>query len=97
VRLCPGQQQRTTRWPYHPFPRQGGEENRKEKAKLAGWDKDSLTEQQRENRTTTRILTKGIHKVQCSHCPMLSSLLNKELPFPSQLPHVNTEHNATWY
>jgi len=41
-------------------PQWDGEENQKEKAKLVGWDKNSLTEQQREQRTTTRALIKRI-------------------------------------
>jgi len=56
-----GRQQRTT-WPvYHPslVPTQwGGEENQKEKANLVGWDKNSLTEQQRKRKITTKIQIK---------------------------------------
>jgi len=58
-----------------------GEENPKKKAKLVGWDKDSLTQQQRKQTITTVVLIKIIHKAreyteQFSHCPMPSMLLN---------------------
>jgi len=42
------------------FPLWDGKENWKKKAKLVGWDKDSLTEHQRKRTITTIILTKGI-------------------------------------
>jgi len=43
-----------------------------------GWDKDSLTEQQREKKITT-IKIKRIRRVQFSHCPMLSSPSDAQL------------------
>jgi len=70
--------------------------HRKKKAKLVGWDKNSLTEQPREKKTTI-ILTKGIYRVQFAHHPMLSSLPSSKLPFPSHLPHINTEHDVAWH
>jgi len=66
-----------------------------------GWDKDSLPEQQREKKITTIILIKRTHRVQFSHCPMLSSPLNAQLApeqqslYSCQLPHINTEHDVT--
>jgi len=38
------------------------EDNWKKKAKLLGWDEDSLTEQQRKRKITTIILIKRIYK-----------------------------------
>jgi len=65
-----------------PHPRWHGEENQKEKAKLVGCDRSSLTKSQREKKITTRILIKRIYSMQCSHHPMLSLLLNSN-PLPS--------------
>jgi len=64
-----------------------GEENRKEKAKLVGWDKNSLTEWQREKKITTTIPIKIIHRGQFSHHLMLSLFPSSKSPFSSQLPH----------
>jgi len=47
-----------------PRPWWDGEENKKEKAKLVGWDKNSLTEWQRKNKITTKILIKRI--IECN-------------------------------
>jgi len=46
-----------------PHPWWGGEKNQKEKARLVGWDKNSLNEQQREKKRTTVILIKRIYRV----------------------------------
>jgi len=46
----------------HP-PQWDGEKNQKEKAKLVGWDKNSLTESQREKKTTTIMLIKRIYSM----------------------------------
>jgi len=62
-----------------------------------GWDKDSVTEQQREKKITTIILIKIIYRVQFSHCSMLSSLPSSKKPSSDQLPHLNMEHDITWY
>jgi len=67
------------------------------KAELVGCDKNSVTEQQREEDTTTIILIKRIYSMQCSHCPMLSLLLSSKSPSFSQLTHLNTKHEITWY
>jgi len=56
--FSPSWQQRTTWLLSHSFPLWDWEENRKEKAKLVGWDKNTLTEQQMEKKITTRILIK---------------------------------------
>jgi len=75
----PGRQQRPTWSLYHPFPPWAGEENGKEKAKLMGWDKDWLTEQQRKQTVVTTIMlirefTKTReYTVQSSHCLMPSA------------------------
>jgi len=61
------------------------EENQKEKAKLVGCDKNSLTEWPREKKITI-ILIKRIHSMQCSHHPMLSLLLSSKCSYFSQLP-----------
>jgi len=50
------------RWLCHPSPHWGGEENGKKKAKLVGWVKDSLTEQQRKKTVTTAILIRRIYE-----------------------------------
>jgi len=65
----------------------GWEENPKEKRqKLVGWDDNSLTEWQREKKTTINNTDKSIYNMQCSHHLMLSWLLSsKSLSF-SQLP-----------
>jgi len=70
-----------------PPHRWDGEENQKEKRqKLMGWDENSLTEWQREKKTTTNNTDKSIYSMQCSHHLMLSLLLSsKSLSF-SQLP-----------
>jgi len=78
------------------LPRWDGEENQKEKAKLVGWDKNSLTEWQREKKKTI-ILMKRIYRVQFSHHPMLSLFLSSKPLSSSHLPHLNTEHDVTWY
>jgi len=63
----------------------GWGENQKEKAKLMGCDKKSLTERQREKKITT-ITPIKIHSMQCSHHLMLSLLLSSKSPSFSQLP-----------
>jgi len=68
-----------------------GEDNHKEKAKIVGCDKNSLTERQRETKITITLI-KRIYSMQCSHCPMLSFLPSSKSPCFSQLPHLNTEH-----
>ena len=69
-----------------PSPWWDGEENQKEKGKkLAGWDENSLTEWQREKKTSV-ILIKSIYNMQCSHHPMPSLLLSSKSPSFSQLP-----------
>jgi len=52
------------------------EENQKEQARLVGWDKKNLAEQQAEKKITTTILIK--RNTECSFSPhlMLSSLPN---------------------
>jgi len=72
------------------------QENQKEKAKLVCWDKNSLTEQQREKKITMTLITR-IYSSQCSHHAMLSLLLSSKSPCLSQLPHLTTEHVVAWY
>jgi len=55
------------------------EENLKEKAKLVGWDKNILTEQQMEKKIATTILTKEYTECNFSHHLMLSSLSDAQL------------------
>jgi len=55
-----------------------GRRIRRKRQKLMGWVKNSLIEQQREKKTT-RILIKRIHRLQFSHCLILSSPLNAQL------------------
>jgi len=70
-----------------PPPRWDGEENQKEKGKkLVGWDENSLTEWQREKKTTMNRTDKSIYNMQCSHHPMLSLLLSSKSISFSQLP-----------
>jgi len=47
---------------HHPSPHWGEEEKGKKKAKLVGWDKDVLTEQQTKRTVTTTILVRRIYK-----------------------------------
>jgi len=49
-----------------------GRRIRRKKAKLMGWDENSLTEWQREKKTTTNNMDKNRYNMQCSHHPMLS-------------------------
>jgi len=56
------QQQRTMQLLHHPSPHWGEEEKGKKKAKLVGWDKDVLTEQQTKRTVTTTILVRRIYK-----------------------------------
>jgi len=67
----------TTQW--------DGEKNQNEKAKLVGWDKNSLTEWRREKKITTVRVIKRIYNMQCSHYLMLSLLLSSKSPSFSQL------------
>jgi len=61
-------------WLLAPSSPQGdGKENRKKKAKLAGWDKDSSTEQQSEKKITTIILIKRIYKGRNTQCSFLTA------------------------
>ena len=89
--FSPSWQQRTTRSLSHSSPASGmGRTIGRKRQKLVRWDKNSLTEQQREQKIT-RTLIKRIYRVQYSHRVMPSSLLSSESPCCSQLPHVNTE------
>jgi len=57
----------------------GGEENPKEKKqKLMGWDENSLTEQQREKKTTINNSDKSIYNMQRSHHLTLSLLVSRK-------------------
>jgi len=66
----------------HPSLRWGGDENGKNKAKLVGQGKGSLTEQQMKRTVTTIILLRRIDKANSrnawsnSHCPMPHTLLS---------------------
>jgi len=79
---------RTTQLLSHSFPLPSGmgrRIGRKKRQKLVGRDKNSLTEWQKEKKTSI-ILTKSIYNMQCSHHPMLSLLLSSKRPSLSQLP-----------
>jgi len=83
--FSPSWQQRTTQLLCCSSPQWSGEEHWKKKAKLVVWNKDSLTEQQRQTTVTTIILIKKIYKarvyiVQFSHCLMPSALLSTDYP-----------------
>jgi len=80
-----------------PLSQWDGEKNQKEKAKLMGCDKNSLPGQQREKKITTTVLIKKIYSMKCCHHPMLSLLLSSKMPFLHPAPHLNTEHDITWY
>jgi len=58
-----------------------GEEHQQEEAKLVDWDKNSLTEQQREKKITRVLLIKRIYRMPCSHQLMLSWLPSSKCPF----------------
>jgi len=53
-------------------PHWGGQENGRKKAKIMGWDKDSLTEQRRKRTVTTTILKRRIYKKNRKHRATLS-------------------------
>jgi len=93
-------QQRTTQVTLSllPPPQWDGEKNQKEKGKkLVGWDENSLAECKRRRKEQTIILIKSIYNMQCSHHPMLSLLLSSKKPLLQAAPHLNTEHDITWY
>jgi len=79
-----------------PLPSVGWGGELEEKGKTLGLGY-GLTEQQREKKLTTIILTEKIYRVQFCHCPMLSLLVSSKSPSSSQLPHLSTENDATWY
>jgi len=60
------------------------------------WDENSLTEWQREKKTTVKNSDKNIYNMQCSHHLMLSLLLSSKSLLQPAL-HLNTEHDTTWY
>jgi len=62
------------------LPPSGMETRIRRRKQNSCWNKDNLTEQQREKQI---ILLKRICRVQFSHCLMLSSLLSSKLPSPS--------------
>jgi len=69
-----------------PSPVGWGGESERKKAKLVGWDENSLTEWQREKETIINKTDKSIYNTQHSYHQMLSLLLSsKSLSF-SQLP-----------
>jgi len=69
--------------------------SRIKRQKVVGWDKDSLTEQQRDKKITAIILIKRIHRVQFSHRLMPSLLPSRKLALRGQLPYLNTERHVT--
>jgi len=69
-----------------PPPCWDREENQNEKAKVVGWDKNSLTHWQREMKITTIILIKRIYNMQCSHHLKLSLLLSSKHSPSSRSP-----------
>jgi len=62
-----------------------GEDNQKEKAKLRGCVKNSLTGQQSEKKVTMIVLIKRIYGMQCSHHPVFRLFLSSKSPSFSQL------------
>jgi len=74
-----------------------GRRIRRKKAKLVGWDENSLTEWQREKKTTINNTDKSIYNMQCSHHLMFSLLLSSKKPLLQPAPHLNTEHDIIWY
>jgi len=66
-------------------------------SKLMNWNKNSSAEWQKEKKITTIVLIKRIYRVQYSHSLMLSLLQSNISPCFSQFPHLNTEHDVTWY
>jgi len=51
-----------------------------------GWDKDSLTEQQREKKIATRILIKGYTKANDTECHFLTAHCPAVIPQPQPAP-----------
>jgi len=92
-------QQRTTQLLSHSFPLPGGvgKRTRREKAKLMGWDDNSLTEWQREK----KIATNNTDKKHIEHAtlspPNAPLAPEQQMPLLQPAPHLNTEHDATWY
>jgi len=64
-----------------------GRRIRRKRQKLVGWDKNSLTEQQREKKITSRTLVKRIYRAQFSQSRMLSLVPSSKSLFSRQLPH----------
>jgi len=62
------------------------EENRKEKAKLVGWDENRVTQLQKEKKAITVTLIKRTYSMQRSHHLMLCWLLSSKCPSFSQFP-----------
>jgi len=86
-----------------PLTPLGGESNRKKKAKVVGWNKGSLTEQQTKGTVTTILIkkniqkktpTKGICRATLSHC-LMPSALPKRFTSPWPAPLLRTKHDAT--
>jgi len=78
---------RTTQLLSHSFPLSGGMGRRiRRKEGKNSSDENSLTEWQRQKKTTINAIDKSIYNTRCSHHPVLSLLLSsKNLSF-SQLP-----------
>jgi len=69
-----------------PSPWGWERESEAKKLKLMGWDENSLTEWQREKKTTISNTDKSIYHTECSHHLMLSLLLSSKKLYFSQLP-----------
>jgi len=78
------------------LPGATGRRIRRKRQKLVGWDKDNLTEQQRDKEATAIIMIKRIYRVKFSHHLMLSLFPISKLSFAGQVPYLNTEHDVTW-
>jgi len=80
------QQQKTSSHSLTRHPSCDGKENQNKKAKFMGWNKDSLTEQQRQKIITIIILIKRTYRVHFSHRLTLSLLQSRKLPSLASSP-----------
>jgi len=85
-----------------PSPTGVGRRMERNRQKLVGRDKGSLTEQQTKGRVTTTIQIRRIHNINCTTEPLsptataARSRAASEFLLPSS-PTAGTQHDGTWY
>jgi len=80
-----------------PSPSWGGEEMERNRQKLVGWDKGSLTEQQTKRTGTTTIQIRRIHNTNCRIQRAALTALAAELQMPSCRPAPPNQNPAWWH